>query len=89
MATTTNTEPSRPCRCWVDTWSQHDGHCCFAPSSPDDCHDTEGATLSAIHGHHKARNGLGGPASGRAYWLTRKSWAAALLAQHPSLGRPL
>jgi hypothetical protein len=92
MATTTTTTAStgRPCRCWVEPWSHHDGHCCFHPDSPGDCHDTEGATLSSIHRPaHSGRNGLGGPADARLYWLTRKGWVAALLAQQPALGQPL
>lgn len=90
MATTTTPTtptPTRPCRCWVEIWSAHEGHCCFAVGAPEDCHDTEGATLSAIH--RRGRNGLGGPAASRTYWLTRRGWLTALLAEHPSLGRPL
>lgn len=86
MATATTT-PTRPCRCWVETWSQHDGHCCFHPDSPEDCHDAAGAVLGRIHSH--SGNGLGGRANARLYWLTRKGWVATILAQHPSLGRPL
>ncbi len=70
---------TRPCNCWTETWTQHDGHCCFHPDSPEDCHDTEAqAEHDAEHQvqDSDARNGLGGPLMERRYWLTDKGWDA-------------
>lgn len=60
-----------PCRCWTETWSQHDGHCCFAPDSPEDCHDVEAAQQD-----RQRSRAWTGPVMDRRYWLTEKGWAA-------------
>lgn len=67
-----------PCACWTEIWSPHDGHCCFHPDSPDDCHDAEMAIRGAVEAsrHGRGTNGLGGPLMERRYWLTDLGWAA-------------
>jgi hypothetical protein len=62
---------SAPCRCWTETWSPHDGHCCFAPDSPEDCHDAEAQRLSNRNGPRDVSSVLAAR-----YWLTDKGWAA-------------
>jgi hypothetical protein len=62
---------SAPCRCWTATWFQHEGHCCFGPDSPEDCHDAEGARLTKRNGPRD----IGAVLASR-YWLTEKGWAA-------------
>lgn len=68
--------PLKPCQCWTETWNQHDGHCCFAPDSPEDCHDREAeAQRLATAGRKPPRRGTGSVMAAR-YWLTEKGWAA-------------
>jgi hypothetical protein len=32
-----------PCTCWTSPrCPEHDGHCCFGPTAPEDCHDEAG-----------------------------------------------
>lgn len=75
--TGTVTSPDgRPCSCWTETWSQHDGHCCFAPTSPEDCHDTEAAQQERNRRRTQNDQAWTGPVMDRRYWLTEKGWAA-------------
>jgi hypothetical protein len=66
---------SAPCRCWTETWSPHDGHCCFHPDSPEDCHDAE-AEVERLATERTDRRAWSGPVMDRRYWLTEKGWAA-------------
>lgn len=66
-----------PCRCWTETWSPHDGHCCFHPNSPEDCHDAEAeAQRVAAERHPHGGRGWSGHVMDRRYWLTEAGWLA-------------
>ena len=74
-----NPDPTKPCACWTKTWSPHDGHCCLAPTSAEDCHDQQAAAQAT--GDRRVTDPWTGPVMSHRYWLTDKGYEALAAAE--------